>query len=80
MLAQDLDRRTEKATFDYLPNGAARSPSLEARVRTSGFRPAHFGRRTAGIVTASGTLTYEKPLTKSRFKGRQGMEALTQMR
>jgi hypothetical protein len=53
------------ATFDYLPKGAACSPSSEARVRTSG--PAHFGRRTAGIVTASGTLTlreaaYEEPI------------------
>jgi hypothetical protein len=28
--------------------------------------------KPAGIVTASSTLTYETPLTRSRFKGRQG--------
>src|SRR5215216_1760662 len=58
--------------FDYLPKGAARSPSSEARVRTSGFRPARFGRTTAGIVTASGTLTLREAAYEEPFKGRQG--------
>jgi hypothetical protein len=35
-------------------------------------RKAHASDEPAGVVTASGTLTYEKPLTRSRFKGSQG--------
>src|SRR4029453_19066094 len=69
-----------KRGLRLLPNGAARSPSSEARVRTSGSRPARVGKRTAGIVTASGTLPTRSRSRGSRFKGRQGMEALTQMR
>jgi hypothetical protein len=37
MLAQDLEQAYRNAIFDYLPKGAARSPSSDARVRTSGF-------------------------------------------
>jgi hypothetical protein len=52
--------------------GRRRLPSSEARVRTSGFRPAHFGRRTAGIVAASGTLILREAACEEPIQGETG--------
>jgi 4a-hydroxytetrahydrobiopterin dehydratase len=41
---------------------------------------AFLGRRTAGIVTASGTLTHERPPMRSRVRGDEEMLTLTQMK
>jgi hypothetical protein len=45
------------------------SPSSEARVRTSGSRPAHVRKKDGrDQLAAGGTLTYEEPLAMSRFR------------
>src|SRR5215216_1760660 len=74
MLAQDL----EQAYRDATSTTSRRAPPARLprrRVRTSGFRPARFGRRTAGIVTESGTLTlreaaYEEPIQEETRRWR----------